>query len=509
MSSTTNRSRVSLFTKIGYAIGGLAEGSVVWAFNGFNFIIYTVGFGLPGTLAGVAVALSILIDGVTDPLIGYLSDHWKSRWGRRHPFIYFSAIPMGASIFFIYSPPEFLLSGGGDAMFLLWFEATTIQWGLALWLFVFASLLKFCLTCYHLPHLGLGAELTDEYLERTRVFRLNTLLSFSGGAMLAICFWIVFFPQGPFGGMDTFVFASSLALFSTCIILLTGIMTHNQIPYLPKTPPDRGVFSWRLFVQEMLGVFRNRNYRMLFYGLLFLASMIGVRETLNVNMARYYWEVATHLIPFFSVATILSYIIGMSMVAKLNQRLEKGGTLRISVLIAVVAATTPILLRTLGWLPENGTTSTLALPGLGFSLDVEWIFLILCFGVFGYYGGLAILNASVYSAIGDVVDEHELETGRRNEGVFYAVRTFFAKLSNALGHLLAGIAIDLIGFPSNAKVGEVDSQVIFELGVFEGLIATLPALGAIYFYGKYKIDKKRHEQIRQELAARAPKTDSA
>ena len=119
--------------------------------------------------------------------------------------------------------------------------------------------------------------------------------------------------------------------------------------------------------------------------------------------------------------------------------------------------------------------------------------------VFFYYGGLSILTTSVYSAIGDVVDEHELTTGKRQEAVFYAVRTFFAKLSNGLGHLLAGIAIDIIGFPPKAVVGEVDAQVIFELGIFEGIIAVLPILGAIYFYGKYEIDKKRHAQIQEEL----------
>jgi len=90
----------------------------------------------------------------------------------------------------------------------------------------------------------------------------------------------------------------------------------------------------------------------------------------------------------------------------------------------------------------------------------------------------------------------------RQEGIFYAVRTFFSKLTNALGHLMAGIAIDVIGFPAKAVVGEVDQQVIFELGIFEGIISVLPVAGAIFFYGRYKIDRDRHQQILQQLSER-------
>ena len=150
------------------------------------------------------------------------------------------------------------------------------------------------------------------------------------------------------------------------------------------------------------------------------------------------------------------------------------------------AAALPVVLRSLDVLPANGHAS---------------IFWIIGVGVFVYYGSLAVLTTTVYSAIGDVVDEHELTTGKRQEGIFYAVRTFFGKMSNGFGHLFAGIAIDVIGFPPGAVVGEVDPQVIFELGLFEGVIASAPTLLAVYFYGRYRIDKKRHAEILEALAA--------
>ncbi|MGI9325328.1 MAG: MFS transporter [Pseudomonadales bacterium] len=483
----TSRAHVPISTKLFFSMGGAAEGSVNWAFSGFNFIIYTIGFGLPGTLAGLAVSLSIIFDAVSDPLVGFISDRWQSTLGRRHPFIYLAALPLGATIFCIYVPPPILLQAGTESWSFLGYSASPSQWALAAWLFVFASLMKLFLTCYHLPHLALGAELTDDYLERTRLFRYNTLFSFGGGAALAWCFYNVFYPNGPYLHMGTTVFAGSVALFGAVVIFLTAFLTRDQIPNLPKAPPGQPPFSWGEFGHQALLVFRNRNYLMLFLGLLFLSPMIGVRETLNANMGLYYWELPPRLLGYLPLVSMSSYFVSMALVAYLNARFEKGGTMRGAVLLALAAAALPVTFRSLGWLPENGS---------------PWIIFIVGASVFFYYGSLAALTTSVYSAIGDVVDEHELHSGQRQEGIFYAVRTFFAKMSNALGHLLAGIAIDVIGFPAGAVIGEVDPAVIYQLGVFEGIIATLPVLGAVYFYGRYKIDKQRHGEILQQLQAR-------
>jgi GPH family glycoside/pentoside/hexuronide:cation symporter len=470
-------------------MGGAAEGAVGYAFNGFNFLIYTIVFGLPGTLAGTAVFLSIILDAVSDPLIGYVSDRLRSRWGRRHPFIYFAALPLGAAIFCIYVPPDLLLTASEDSWSFLGYQASPAQWALAGWLFIFASLLKFFLTCYHLPHLALGSELSDNYIERTQIFRYNTLFSFTGGAALSWCFYNLVLGDKAVADIDTSWFAGLLAIFGAVVVFLTAFLTRHRIPHLPQPPADQAPFSMALFFKEATVVFQNRNYMMLFYGLFFLSPMLGVRETLGANMNLYYWEIPTALIALFPLVAAASYIPAMMLVAYFNRRFEKGGTMRGAVLLAAIAASTPIILRSLDLLPDN---------------DSAWIFPIVSVSIFFYYACLAILNTTVYSAIGDVVDEQELRTGLRQEGIFYAVRTFFAKVANGLGHLLAGIAIDVIGFPSKAVVGEVAPQVLYELGIFEGILAVLPVAGAIYFYGKYKIDGQRHREIQEELeAARA------
>ena len=119
--------------------------------------------GLSGTLAGTAIFIALVFDAVSDPVAGSLSDRFRSRWGRRHPFMYASAAPLAVTFYLLFNPP----SGLGQA-------------GLFCWLLCFAVLVRASMTLYHVPHLALGAELTDDYSERTTVVAYRSLFSMVG-----------------------------------------------------------------------------------------------------------------------------------------------------------------------------------------------------------------------------------------------------------------------------------------------------------------------------------------
>ena len=126
---------------------------------------------------------------------------------------------------------------------------------------------------------------------------------------------------------------------------------------------------------------------------------------------------------------------------------------------------------------------------------------LIVFYVFTASFGIVLL-ISAMSALADIADEQELMTGRRQEGIFYAARSFFAKASSGLGHLLAGIAIDVIAFPVGAKPGTVDPATIFQLGLIDGPIAIIPGVIAIVFYLRYNLSRKRHAEIQATLQER-------
>ncbi len=477
--------RVPTSTRIFYGIGGCAEGALNWVFAAATFLLYTVVFGTPGTLAGLATAIPIVIDAISDPLIGHTSDRWRSKQlGRRHPFLYFASVPVGLSAFCVFSPPDALLEPSTQRLVILAYEATLNQWLLALWLMVMSSVMKLCLTCYILPHLALGAELSDSYLERTRIFRYNTFFAFSSGAIASICFFGFVIPDGAKPGIDTSVASAILAGAGALAIFVSAHFTRDQIPHLSQPAIDERGFSLVRLLSEALGVFSNRNYRMLFYGLLCVSATLGVRETLSAHIGLYFWELQPWQLGLFPFVAIASYVLCAYLVAPLNRRFEKNGAMALAVATAIFAAAVPILARFAGLFPENGSWSLLA---------------ALCLFVALFYGSAFILTTSVHSAVSDIVDEHELATGRRQEGVFYAVRTFFSKMSIAFGHLIAGIVIDIIEFPTNPVPGQIDPQVIMELGLFDGVLASIPAYFAIYFYSRYRIDRARHAEIRQQL----------
>ena len=104
------------------------------------------------------------------------------------------------------------------------------------------------------------------------------------------------------------------------------------------------------------------------------------------------------------------------------------------------------------------------------------------------------------SALADIADEHELNTGRRQEGIFYSARTFFSKVTNGIGHLVAGIALDFYIFlPAGAVPGEVPEDVLFRLGVVDGPFAMIFGLIAACIYAGYRIDHQYHADIKRRL----------
>jgi Na+/melibiose symporter-like transporter len=202
----------------------------------------------------------------------------------------------------------------------------------------------------------------------------------------------------------------------------------------------------------------------------------------------FFWELEESKIRVFGLASPPAFLIAFFIVGNLHTRFEKRASIVGSVALLLFASTVPPLLKFAGVMPHASTGKLIP---------------ILFFFVFLYYGGLAMLVITVLSALGDITDEHELNTGKRQEGVFFAARTFFSQVTTGLGHVVAGLAIDIIGFPSGAKVGEVDPDVVFRLGVVDGPITAIPAVAAMYFYGRYAISKARLGQIQAVLRARA------
>lgn len=471
--------RVGLRTKFAFGVGAISEGATIIGYSSFSMLFYNQVLKVPGSLVGLAAMIAIILDAMVDPLIGSISDRWRSKLGRRHPFLFAAPIPAALSFYFIFQPPSGLS-----------------QYGLFAWLTIWTVLLRQSMALFTIPHLALGAELSPSYTQRSKVMSWNSILGWVGSSGVGYFGWSYFFAAR--NGVDQrfeagayHSFGLSVALVAAASILVSALFTLDQVPHLPKAPNEAlsvsPIKTLVMLFRDIRATLRNRNYRALVWGLLFLSASLGIYETLGAVVGTYYWGLTPSDLSKYSFASAFGFGGAFFFAARLHGRFDKRPMIITGIAINVLASTTPLWLRLLGLMPANGSKQLLPV--------------LLCFFVVSSLG-FSLLMISAMSALADVADEHELESGLRQEGIFYASRIFFSKAINGLGHAVAGVMLDVIKFPQGSRPGAVPETVIKNLGISTGLMMLIPSAIAIAFYAGYNIDKRTHARIREQLAAR-------
>jgi Na+/melibiose symporter-like transporter len=318
----------------------------------------------------------------------------------------------------------------------------------------------------------------------------NNIFTYAGGLLMHVVVWFVVFPSFALGQRDQAAYGPIVvfgAVLIFCAIFGCAWFTRDRIALMKQPPADGEAFSVSRLLRDVWEALRNRDYAFLLFGLFFLSVMIGTHETLSLYMVTFYWELTPIQIGWLFVGTLTGYVIGFAGTPALHRWIDKRTTIVVSAVGLSVFWSAAVTLRLLDLAPAN-TTWTLVAFIVGFSV---------CASSCG-----SILNISVMSALADVADAHEITTGRRSEGVFYSARTFFAKTTNGIGHIVAGVALDVIEFPAHAVPGEIDAEQIMALGVVDGPFALVWGVLASLIYRGYRIDRARHAEIRRELARR-------
>ena len=470
---------VSFRTKFWFGVGASGESATNWIFNALTFLYYQQILGLSGTLTGAAVFIAIVSDAISDPIMGSISDRFRSRFGRRHPFMFAAPIPLVASIFLIFYPPAAILDSQ------LWLFA---------WFTVMTVLMRTFTTLFAIPHLAMGAELSADYIERSRVMAFNNLFGFYGGLAMHCFVWFFVFDAlyAEQGGQLYRPAYLPIVLFCCAVVLVTILgcawFTRDQIPRMQALMRAEGGFTFVTLLRDMWSVVGNRHYRFLLLGLFFLSMTIGTHETLSIYMGTYFWQLSPYQIGWMVLNNLIGYHIGFFGAAFAHRRVDKRWTIVAAAAGLSVIWSTPVTLGLLGLAPERSSWELVA-------------FMISIF-VFSSACG-SILNISVMSALADITDDHELNTGRRQEGIFYSARTFFSKMTNGIGHVVAGIALDVyIKLPTGAVPGQVPEDTLFRLGVVDGPFAMVWGLVGALFYAGYRIDRSYHADVRARLEAR-------
>jgi len=467
---------IPLKTKLAFGLGATGEQVCLRSFALFALMYYNQVLDMPASLAGIALTIALLFDAVSDPLIGSISDRFKSKkWGRRHPFLFAAPIPVSVSYYFIFNPPELNAAG------------------LFVWFLVFSVLLRTFMTLFFVPHLAMGAELSKYYTERSKIMSYNYVFGYIGAAGV---YWVAmstFFastPELPNGMLNEQGYKNMGILcgaFALVSLYLSAWFTRDRIPHLSQPRDTAAKYSFRAFGQDLKQAISNRNYLFLLLGFFCLSVMLGARDGFENYMSLFYWELQPEQMRFYVVGQIAAYVLAFMLTYRIHRLIDKRATIVLAAIGLTVFPAAPFLLRIVGMFPENGSDNLL--------------FWIVVFKFLGSGSG-AVLNISVMSALADVADENQLISGDRQEGILYSARTFFAKVDHALGLFLAGVVLDYIAFPTDAEPGQVAGSVLFRLGMVDGPFLILPGLIAACLYASYRINERRHAEIMAELRAK-------
>jgi glycoside/pentoside/hexuronide:cation symporter, GPH family len=469
--------RLSFGTMVSFGIGQTAEGISNAAFNTFVLFYYQQVVGVSGTLTGIALGIALCFDAVTDPLAGAVSDKFRTRWGRRHPFMLVAAIPLAFAFYFLFNPP-----GGLD------------EFGSFLWLTLFAVLVRGCMTFYHIPHLALGAEMARDYNQRSTLYAFSTLFSIVGGALTGFLAYRLFFPTTPefnpglLNPAGYVNFATTFGIAMSIAILACVWGTRKEIPHL-RQPVQIAPFGILRLVKEIAQVFQNRSFRALFFGMLLGTMILSIEGVFSPFMGLHFWSLTTEQLALLPPIALLGVMVSLPLTPVATRVLDKKFALILPAIIAIANANVLIVLRLLDvpWFPSN---------------DSPWILRLLMITTFISSAIAPVIFTSINSMFADIADEHELETGERREGVIFAARAFCLKATSASGVIIGGALLDFIAFPRGAVVGSVPADTIWTLGFIQGPATSLFTMGGLVLYSRYALSRRRHAEILAELERR-------
>ncbi|MGH9163148.1 MAG: MFS transporter [Vicinamibacteraceae bacterium] len=464
-----------LWLKLAYGVGASCESVKTFTFGLFLLFYYTSVLGLPGTLVGTATALGLVWDSTIDPLIGFASDRGRWRLGRRHALMLIGGLCMGVSFFAIFSPPEGLSSAA-----------------LFAWLLVTSLCLRTSSSLFMVPYYALGAELSQDYHERTTISAFRAGCALFGTLLAAGASFGLFFPGSQpgqasrgsqFDASGYVAMGLAFGFFMTVVALVTTVGTWSKRSQGQETDRRGGGESFRVlgaFVTSM----RDRAFRILVTsaGLFFLATVINA--SLAVHYLTYYAKVPSSAsFSLFFVAFYVGALLGVPSWTRLSKRVDKHRVYCMAMLV------TGIVMAAAYWLVGEGrplgTGNVVALSlGNGFA---------------GFFA--SALWVIVPSMIADVTEHDELATGRRREGTFFGIYSFTQQAGAGVAILATGVLVDAFAALVPGQVAQSTTTIDRLALLFSQLPASLLIAAALMIL-PYGLTRHRVAVVKEQLAAR-------
>jgi glycoside/pentoside/hexuronide:cation symporter, GPH family len=469
---TATADRISFGRKVAYGLGAFVNNLLAAAIGGMS-IVLNLGLGMNPALVGLLGALPRITDALTDPMMGYISDTTRSRWGRRRPYIFAGAIASGVLFALLWQLPA-----GRSESFYFWF-------------FLIGSIIFYlAYTVFATPWVALGYELTPDYHERTRLMGVQ---NFIGQLAYLISPWFLWIMSNKTWFADQMSGARGLAIMigvaAASIGIVPALVLRERFVHAAESAEALGRSRWAALQHNMREFFRG------------FATTVRSGPFLKLCAATFLVFNGFIMISSFQTYVIIYYVFGGDQ--ELGARYSGyAGTLGAASTFAVIFLVTAISTR-IGKRHAFFVSTGLSILGYGlkwFCYNPAYPMLLLvpvplmAFGL----GGLFTLMGAM---IADVCDVDELETRQRREGMFGSIFWWVVKLGMAAALAAGGFLLNATGFDV-AKGGAQDPQTILLLRLCDTLIPMATSALAIWAVARYPITEARSRDVRDQLEAR-------
>lgn len=482
-----SRKNVSTGKRVMWGMGGFTDHIIIYGTVSLVSVIYVNGLHFSAAMVGLAVAVPRIFDAISDPVIGYLSDNTRSRWGRRRPWMLAGLVISAILTMTIWHPPVSAGPNGDE-----WI------WPLFFYLAVMISLLYAVgYTMFNVPHIAMGYEMTTDYDERTHLFKWRQLLYSGAGFLtpwlLPLCMFVEGDKAQALKGSEGVLFVSAGV---AVLILLSGLPSvlfckEGKTVHTPKEEKVR-------FLDAIKFTLHNKPFWLIVVSNFISKFCMAVTGIFFMYVFLYYISKgdqkvgAAYMAIFFNSINI-TCLLAMPLIAKLAGYLGKKRCL----LTLLVMSSIAYLSLYFTFTDSAGAYMTATLPFLG-EVSMQWPCLITGILIGVFTNTMPMINNSM---LADVCDLDELNSGHRREAFFSAVFSTADKLALGVAMGLQGFLLVASGFDSKLDIQDPATIKFWLLAlVISQPIGFLIAMSAIWFY---PLTKKRCAEIRNEIDARS------
>ena len=470
MNSQTNlvHSRVSWGQKIAFGFGMLAN-QMFPAVISIFIVVLVQNLGFPGWMWGVVSLAPRIFDSITDPIMGFISDNTKSKWGRRRQYVLIGALIMGVSFIIMW---QLFLDNGVDYNFVYF-----LIWSLVFYL---------GLTIFGVPYVAMGYEMSDDFHERTQIMAVAQWIG-QWAWVIAPWFWVVMYDPTWFESAEVAVRELAVWVGIACMIfaIIPAIFIKSESTldkdYTPLTFKNIGG-SFKEIGASFVEASKSKPFRKLCVSTFFIFNAFNTVAGFTFFIIVYYLfngntgDAGIWPTLFGSCGALVTTFLVIPIVTYMSKTVGKKNAFLISQSISIIGYVMFWFL----FIPGKPYMFLFALPFFSFGI-----------------GGLFTLMMSMTA---DVIDLDELQTGKRREGVFGAIYWWMVKFGFAIAGGLTGTILTLVGFTSGA--GSQPENAITGLRLFFTGFPILGTLIAIYVMWDYDITEEKSNEISEALAKR-------